>query len=455
MTPESCTICKLRPALCHGVDADLGLSGCAAFDHRLCEEHEWTCICNPVRFVERFREVGGFACKSNERFRDVPPLPVYIPTYYHDFSHAKPLDIGWIAVPLHTLIKTLPDGTLGFIAETRQQLRELLGVQANTKIIVTGPGPDQGLEDFWRFHKKANLLTLMVSLGIEAFTVPNYSLFLDSPPPHHRYNRSRILRMAERASAAGLSTVLHLNALHEEEWRDLEQFLLAHPEIKVVCMEFQTGYKSPTIGDRAFNRLVTLQRNIKRPIHPILIGAARYAMRLGKNFETGTIIDAQPFLHTFNRKMCVVHSDGRITWNFHRSHRIEIMAGRFMVNLRTYSDRIAGRMRGTEPLGQRDLLLRLPPSKPPVVRGKQQPLNNSPLFCQKPSEHTTPPVQKVSSEFPNRSLAEPRIAIAIAPIPSRGGLSATRPNSHHKNIPDRLQPNVSGLMKKVDEEDGH
>src|SRR5882672_12613231 len=102
--PQGCQSCQFRPSLCHGEDGGLGLAGCISFNHNKCAEHEWTCLCDPVRLFERHQESGGFKCELISNLKPVPVhLPHYIPTAYHGFPGAKPLDVEWVALPLHTL----------------------------------------------------------------------------------------------------------------------------------------------------------------------------------------------------------------------------------------------------------------------------------------------------------------------------------------------------------------
>lgn len=455
---EGCKECRFRPGLCHGTDGYLGLDGCASFDHSKCEENEWTCVCNLERLSERNREVGGFDCKLNTTLRSIDiELPNYIPTFYHGFPGAKQLDLEWIALPLHRLLRPESGGTILAIAKNGQELRQSLCVHPKTKIILTGPGPDQIIEDFWRYHRKASLLSLLKELDIQVFTVPNFSFFSDAAPMHHRYNRSRILRVTERASDAGVNAVLHLNAIHEDTWKDWENLLIKHTEIKAVCMEFQTGYASSGIGDAALKRLIKLQMSVGRPLHPILIGAAKYAKCVGENFTTCTIIDANPFLHTFSRKVCTVMPDGRCKWSFRRTKPDESLIPRFKFNLHTYSERISGRLRGVLPIAQTELGLRLAPSGPLVPRGKQKSFADLDLFRQdqKQLEYNVDSRPELNSARSTNAPGATRTAVEEARGLSRAISATNHPNSYRKNSLRKLQPNGFGAKKKTDAEDDH
>ena len=458
MLYNGCKTCPLNPVFCHGVEEGFAVDGCMAFDHKKCTECGWTCLCNLKLFAERHQEVGNFKCQLQ---RDLLPvdfqLPRYIPTLYHGFDQARPLDLDWVAIPLHILFRSHTDGSMVPIARTARELRELLGVRLNTKIILTGVGPDQGIENFWGNHQKDNLLTLLRQLGIHLFTVPNYSFFTNAPPPHNRYNRSRILRIAERAADAGIISVLHLNAIFEEEWKDWETLLIQHSEITVVCLEFQTGYKGRIVGDRAFNRLVKLLRTVGRPIHPIVIGGARYAGELGKHSIPSTIIDAQPFMQTFQRKICLSRPDGSIEWMFKRSKVGELLDARFRENFAEYSRYIGERLSGQQSSRQAEFPfphVNEHKLNPPC---KQNVPETLPLFSppQTPHQQILDPIPQSRFGHPNGKPAESRIAIVAKPILPKIELATSRPNSRHKNNFRKPQPNGFEPANTTDATGGH
>ena len=421
-----------------------------------CVEFGWTSLYDPQLFAERFREVGNFKCELR---RDLLPvefkLPHYIPVLYQGFNYARPQDIDWVAIPLHVLFRSRADGSMVPIARTSRCLREVLGVHINAKIIVTGTGPDQGIEDFWGVHRTDNLLPLLHKLDVQLFTVPNYSFFTNAPPPHNRYNRGRILRVAERAADAGVISVLHLNAIFEPEWKDWEMLLQQHTEISVVCLEFQTGYARRSVGDRAFDRLAKLQEAVRRPIHPILIGGARYAAELGRNFSSSTIVDSEPFIKTVKRRNFIIKDNGSIEWRFKRSKTEESLGARFIGNLLGYSRRIDDRINGRPALHQQELF-RFSDDRKLSPRRKQGELADLPLFSpQTPRQQIPDPIPQSHFERPNGKLGAIRIAAPAKPILPKIELATSRPNSRHKNNFRKPQPNGFEPANTTDATGGH
>ena len=452
----ACQQCTFKPGLCHGFEGDWGMVGCSVFDHSKCEKHEWTCACNLKRLNKRVLEVRGFKCKLEKALLPIDvDLPHYIPTFYHGFPDGKPIELEWVALPLHCLFKSESGDRIKCLAEDRDELRTLLGLHHKTRIILTGPGPDQLIEDFWRFHLHSNLLSLLKALGIQLFTVPNYSFFTDAPPLHHHYNRGRILRVAERAAEAGVLSVLHLNAIHEQTWQEWEDLIKNHPEIKHICMEFQTGYTSPKLGQAALSRLVEVQKNIRRPLHPILIGAGRYAGFIGENFNSSTIVDAQPFLHTFNRKIHRTLSDGKSGWHFSSTMPLESLIPRFKSNLREYSERIGQRLAGVRPERQTEFEFQLDAVGPLFSRHKQKPVAVLPLFVRKRSEQISAPAAVSNFSPSNGAPGALRNAVVRIPGPSTPISVTILPNFRHKNNHRKLQPNGFGGANNTGVAAGH
>ena len=184
-----------------------------------------------------------------------------------------------------------------------------------TRVLVTSVGQDRYIEDFWENHSRFDILQRIAQLGVSGMTVPNYSFMIDVPRTNSLYNLSRIFRVAERMSEAGIATVLHLNATTKRDWERWCDVLREQHHMNCVCIEFQTGTSHHTIGDKYFSGLVQLQQSLGRQLHPLaLAGGARLA-DLRKYFpHSFTIIDATPFLKTMNRQMLVNYREGKWKW---------------------------------------------------------------------------------------------------------------------------------------------
>lgn len=453
MRPDTCEFCCLRPALCYGIDNALGTAGCVSLDHRKCAEWEWTCICDPELLSQRLEEVRNFDCELEVPLSAIRhQLPLYIPTMYHRFPGERPIQAQWVALPLHYLFCQAAAGDLVPVARNAPDLRQAIGVGPDTKIAITGPAPDAFLEEFWRLHQQGNLISLMSTLEISLFTAPNFSFFLDAPPMHNRYNRGRMLRVVERASAVGIRTVLHLNALHEKEWNDFTRLLQTHEEIAAVCVEFQTGLRDPKLAHETLQHLVRLQKTIRRPLHPILIGGAKHVTFLGENFATGTIIDAQVFMRTFHRRVCRITENGRIDWRFNRSAINEHLQGRFELNLQVYSHRMNERFKGVRPIRQQEFPFRTPATKRSRPHPNQKLAASLSLFSGIPE-----PAVRVPDSAKRRRSGRTRMRHSElqnktqeAPTPPTAESAANRANLYHKNNSRIRLPSAFERERTVD-----
>ena len=383
-----------------GLGGTLDLFGCAVEGHEHCEERGWTCFCNPHLFAERYSEAGGFEADLKRPLvvPKVETMPLYIPTIFHSGSRTEPLNLPWAALPVDSVIRMRRDGQFRAIAADGKSLRDQFNLAPTTKIIVTSVRPDQVIEQFWRYHRSADAPAVLAGLGIDAITVPNFSFFDDCPRPHILYNWSRMLRVAERFSAAGLGTILHLNALTRADWRHWERILQEQPDAKFVCKEFQTGLRKRDRGDQAYMELVSLQTRLGRPIHPILIAGRRYLPKLAHDFPGGrfTIIDATPFMRTYYRRGLENTRNTRLKWRIRRTRVGESLHANLFETIQTYEsklDRMAASVAQHPELG-----LKVHPSpKPKVPRVTR--VEDLPLFA---GRH-----EKVSQKVPLNSSLQP------------------------------------------------
>jgi hypothetical protein len=269
------------------------------------------------------------------------PMPLYAPALYHAGRRNQRLDFPWVAIPLYTIIRRKRNGTFGSIAKNGPALRHAFGLSDKVRIIVTSVAPDAYLEDLWSHHQEVGLQNLLRSLDVQAVTVPNYSYFEDAQPVHTLYNRARMLRIAERFSSAGLSVVPHLNAFAETHWRFWTAFLREHSNVVYICKEFQTGFRAAAKGGEAYKRLVRLQEDVGRQLHPILIAGQRFLPRMRQDFGTNfTIIDAVPFIKTCHRQFLKSADDGGFNWKTKKTRRGQPLDDRLRENVTAYEARL-------------------------------------------------------------------------------------------------------------------
>jgi hypothetical protein len=167
---------------------------------------------------------------------------------------------------------------------------------------------DRKLERFWQYHNGHDVGSALSKLDLLGVTVPNFSFFNDATRFQILRNRKRIVLTCERLSTAGVNVSPHLNALTESDWEFWADFLMAHPEITVVCKEFQTGLKASETGLRAYRELVKLQEKIGRPLHPVLVAGGRFYREAQKDFpDRFTVLDSTAFMGALARQVLTDH----------------------------------------------------------------------------------------------------------------------------------------------------
>ena len=367
MSPTGCDRCRFYN-VCGGMGDTFDFLGCSFGSHAQCTARGWTCFCNPHLFADRYSEVGGFEAALQCRLV-VPTasFPYYIPTIYHSGSRNKLLPIEWAALPLDCVIRKRRDGRFRATASDGESLRKAFGLASSTKIIVTSVRPDPVIEQFWRHHRIADAPSILAELDIQAITVPNYSFFDDCPRPHILYNWSRMLRVAERLSAAGLGTILHLNALTRPDWDRWERILRDQSDITVIAKEFQTGLRNRVRGDQAYAELIRLQERLGRHLHPILFAGRRFLPSLDRNFPAGsTVIDATPFLRTYFRRGLEHTRNSDLKWKVRKTAKGLLLDTKLAQVLQDYQNKLL-QLRAP----QRELALKLqqlqPPKKPVIT----------------------------------------------------------------------------------------
>jgi hypothetical protein len=269
------------------------------------------------RFWKLWDDVGGLNNFTISQLRglNATELPEYITQFQHGYCGLSyPLDVPVIAIPLKELLKKRPDGSYGPKFTSAAALRAHYKIGAQTKILLIGVSLDGPIEQFWAEHRKHGVPQALAKLGLMGVTTPNFSFFTDVPRFQIMRNRKRILLTAERLSNAGVPVAPHLNANTDADWMFWLTFLSDHPEIAVVTVEFQTGCKTDHASEELLNRLITLQNNLNRPLHPIMVGGGQLLLAARQSFNSFSVVDSRPFMETVHRQKLEKNTAGEYVW---------------------------------------------------------------------------------------------------------------------------------------------
>ena len=342
--PEPPSNCKECPFLadCGGLEGEAYDRGC----FQRCVQHcqfKWcdmACPCLHLRFAELIEDVGGLCIPPRRSLLpcSLADLPYYIPHIEHGSRREAVLDALLVSVPLTALIRKNSRG--GYVAryDTPESMRDGLRLSRGTAVIVSSIAPDQPLEDFWASHISEGTLGQLASLRLLAMTVPNFSFMLDVPRINSLYNLTRIFRMSERISDAGIATILHLQASTRHDWTRWARVLRDQPKSLCVAVEFQTGARRHETGSQYFAGLVGLQDQLGRPLHPFAVAGGCRMREFARHFKTFSVVDSTPFIKTMKRRILSNPTSGG--WRSYPTDAGQSLSALLSHNIDAHSERL-------------------------------------------------------------------------------------------------------------------
>lgn len=340
----SCAECGFLDE-CGGLEGDAFRSGCFQRCNTFCALHGCDMVCPsvPLLLGEYFEDVGGICVPPQRKLVEFSTVnaPLYIPQINHGWPGDALLREPWITIPLYFLARRDRRQRYRVRFSCSDDLRRALGVPRETKIIVTSVVPDAHIEDFWAEYRVRHVLETIAQLKIEAMTVPNYSFMVNVPRTNSLYNLSRIFRVSEAISGAGIPTILHLNASTPKDWDRWRGVLTDQSHITAVCTEFQTGTSQRAVGDIYFDRLVALQDSIGRDLHPFVLAGGGRLKQLRQKFHSFTIIDSVPFFKTIKRQLLY---EGVWKWRRRKTQLGASLTPRLATNIERYRNRLLARL---------------------------------------------------------------------------------------------------------------
>ena len=309
--PTRCALCS--PEHCPAQKQIWGcLTDCGvACDPRNCD---WTCPRDPKLFWARWFEVGGWPPRQSNLLRapSETALPRYLPQLHHASKFDGPFDLPWVALKASRVVSRLigPQRRGVQQLQTPADLRAMFKLPANAKVVLVSVAKDRQLESYWEWRIAKNLARRLAELDIAAVTVPNFSYFPEAPSWHTLWNFHRMMRVAEELSEAGIGVIPHVSSLTPAHRRDWTQLLREQPQLSLVAREFQTGARQGNAGQTMLDEIRAMQEELGRPLHPILVGGARYYRAAQTRFANFTVVDSHPFMATvFRRKITM--TDGQ------------------------------------------------------------------------------------------------------------------------------------------------
>ena len=311
-TAMGCRECPDRPE-CGGLQVSASVFSC--LDHCNCVDRQ-ACqkVCpNNRSFVARIHEVRGFGFDDIGRRRSIPlvKLPMFAHLLFTYPKVAEPVQLPVAAIPLSAVFNRSGKGGT---ALTREQVENRFRLAAKTPLILSGVELDRKIEKYWSIERgRAEVLAGIRALDPLIVTTPNYSVFIDAPRQDAMYSMKRILLTWSELHDAGLRTALHLNAVTDRDYGRMAEFLSAHPEIRAVSVEFETGAAPEEQGLYHVQQLDGLVQRIGRPLHLVFRGDARWVPLLQKSFPSITALNGSASIRTRKRRRAVF-ADDQLKW---------------------------------------------------------------------------------------------------------------------------------------------
>jgi len=270
---------------------------------------------NSSSYPDRVREVGGFgfdAIPTTVAF-SAPELPEIIPMLYHGSCRIRRIRLEAVALSLYEMFDR-NSGTSRF--ESRERLAEAYCIDKSGLVALSGTDRDRPLEAWWALgeKKRRNLIRNMRELGVALATVPNYSLFTDTPRWTDLHAMKRIALVHHEFLLEGMPAALHVNGRTETDFLRWMQYLNEHPEITTLSYEFTTGAGYVARRKQHISWLSGLARDVARPLRLVVRGAGEILPELRRAFARVTAIDTTAFVKTMNRQRALLGDTGTINW---------------------------------------------------------------------------------------------------------------------------------------------
>ena len=291
---------------CGGRRGQQNLFGCfyACHEPGLCDG--LACPCQGDAFLKLVGDVGGLDARPWKPLTGPTlALPRYIPMVRHGNKRAGIFDRPVVGISIRDLLPRRRPETYAPVASTAERLRAWYRVRPDARVVVSSVAPDQVIEDFWSYRDVTGVVAQLARLELAAMTTPNFSFFTDVARTHTLFSRKRIVIVAEELSAAGIPTILHVNAETDADWDFWGDLLAGFPTIRHVSKEFQTGNRKHALGLWAIDKIDRMQDRLGRTLHPVAVGGAQYVPVLASRFDDYTIMDSHPFMTAAHRQELV------------------------------------------------------------------------------------------------------------------------------------------------------
>jgi hypothetical protein len=123
--------------------------------------------------------------------------------------------------------------------KARKTIREQLGINADTQLIVTGMILDDALDAM--HDERIDFMNFMIDQGIDVFVPPQFSLYFDQPNFMAVYNANRVFEWHCEAIEFGFKRVCFMHPSYYTEWMRQEYWAFAkRTQMQMIAVSIQT-----------------------------------------------------------------------------------------------------------------------------------------------------------------------------------------------------------------------
>ena len=308
-----CPVCP-HFGTCGGLSVRAGFLDCLELCCGMPARCSRVCRNKPEKFVDQFREIGGFELGNVPR---APSIQInlqcdVVPLIYHGSRRARALENDVFALRLADLVD-YRTGSLRF--STHEALCRAFRIAPNAGIILCGIDHDHRIEPWWTLgSKRVPLIRAMKTLGVVLVTTPNFSVILDQPRPDDLHAIKRIGLVFAEFQNCGLVAALHPNGRTQKDFERWGVFIRERNEVSVLAYEFITGPGRKNRQHYHLDWLADLADGAGRDLDIVVRGDPKVIPFLRTKFRKVIYIETTSFMKTIKRRRANRITSSELGW---------------------------------------------------------------------------------------------------------------------------------------------
>jgi len=181
----------------------------------------------------RLADCRGLDFDIVARPQDPLELPRYVPCVLPRSFIKGALSFPALAVPLKEVVSSKARST-----QRGLNLRHRLDIPPETKLILTGFGKDELLENIW--PRRRTIIRQIAALDFDLVTAFGYSVYDDDTRWEHMYNMKRSLltyQLLQRYGVSAMPNICWFNRIDLDRWC---HWLHDNPSVSMLAIDLQT-----------------------------------------------------------------------------------------------------------------------------------------------------------------------------------------------------------------------